>query len=124
MPRATTNAPTIEDIAMRNMRHILVRHVGWVAALALGLAGCAERSPESARSGFTAPTTVLRSSTGAALVLSCPAMPGMSRRGVAAGSAGDANGNGVVCEQRVGRAGGERTLVTDDVVMPAAAVRR
>lgn len=109
------------------MRHItssIVRRVAGAVAIAMLLAGCAERPREAARSTLTAPTTVLRSASGIPLALACPAMAGIMKRGVAAGTRGDANNNGVVCDQRVGVPGHERVLTTDDVLMPSAAVRQ
>ena len=43
---------------------------------------------------------------------------------VGAGTSGDANRNGVVCDQRVGSQGRQRLLTTDDVLMPRTAARR
>jgi hypothetical protein len=121
----TIHASIIEDIHMRHTRSLLLRYAGATAALVMALVGCTERPREATRAGsLTAPTTVLRSSTGALLVLACPVMPAISKRAVPAGSAGDMNGNGVVCDQRVGTPGRERTLTMDDVLMPATAVRR
>jgi len=116
--------PTIQVRGKRDMNSSLVRQIAGAAVLALLLAGCSDRPRDAARSGLTAPTTVLRSSRGAELVFSCPAMPGIAKRSVAAGTSGDANRNGVVCDQRVGSQGRQRLLTTDDVLMPRTAARR
>lgn len=108
---------------MRDRTLSLVRHAAAVLILALVAAGCTERPREAARASMTAPATVLRSSTGAPLVLACPVLPGIAPRAVAAGTYGDMNGNGVVCDRRIPGAGRERVLTIDDGLMPQKAVR-
>ena len=108
---------------MRNRIRSLVRQSAAMMSIVL-VAACTERPPQAAaRTSMTAPATVMRSSTGAPLVLACPALPGIAKRAVAAGSQGDVNGNGIVCDRRGGSAGHERVLTTDDALAPAAAAR-
>lgn len=108
---------------MRDRIRSLVRQGAVVLAVSLLAAGCSERPREAARPGMTAPATVLRSSTGAPLVLACPAVPGIAQRAVAAGTRGDDNRNGVVCDRRVGSPGHERVLTMDDGLMPQQAAK-
>jgi hypothetical protein len=110
------------ETSMRDRARLLVRQAAVVLSLA-ALAACTERPRDAVRSTMTAPATGLRSSSGAALVMACPAIPGVSQRAVAAGTRGDANGNGIVCEQHVPSAGRERVLTMDDGLMPQRAAK-
>jgi len=110
------------ETSMRDRARSLVRQAAAVLSLAV-LAACTERPRDAVRSTMTAPATGLRSSSGAPLVMACPAVPGVTQRAVAAGTRGDANGNGIVCEQHVASAGRERVLTMDDGLMPEKAAR-
>ena len=110
------------ETSMRDRARSLVRQAAAVLSLAV-LAACTERPRDAVRSAMTAPATGLRSSSGAPLVMACPALPGVTQRAVAAGTRGDANGNGIVCEQHVASAGRERVLTMDDGLMPEKAAR-
>ena len=114
-------APTFVERSMRHMKRSSIGRTVLVAAVATLLGACSERPPQAARGGtLTAPTTSLRTVTGAPLVLGCMPVPGIAARAVSAGTRGDENHNGVVCERRVGAPGRDRILTSDDVLVPAA----
>ena len=83
------------------------------------LLGCTE--PRSALTTTTrVPAAVSRSLAAGDLTFGCLPRPSVSRRAVQTGTLGDRNGNGLVCDERVGAPGHERILTTDDLLMPAS----
>ena len=50
--------------------------------------------------------------------LACPPGQGFTSRSVTAGGGADANGNGKVCDRKVGPLTDERTITLDDIIVP------
>ena len=55
----------------------------------------------------------------AGTALACPPGQGFVPRAVSSGAEVDANGNGTVCDRRVGTPGAQKAFTLDDIVVPA-----
>jgi len=82
-------------------------------------AACADRSLElQTAPAALQPGDALLAITSAGGAVGCAPHAAIARRAVVPRSAHDRNGNGYVCEERLGPPGAERVLTTDDVAMP------
>ena len=104
---------------MRRFSRRLVQ-ITAASTLVAASAGCTER-PELPPAPKMVPGSVLRSSTGIELVLDCPLRPNIARRAVEPHTSADLNGNGIVCDQRLGPADASRIITIDDLLMPRSA---